>query len=288
MSNHIKRFHRSRIQPILIVAFIIVLVFGLPWVELNNRSVASNPSITATVTVSATAANPLLIPKGTNGQPISVPANLVVSVAEEVTFKAKGVPSGGTYQWISSPLDSSGNPPFYWSLPPNVINGYGPINSNGESIISKRFAIPGIYRAMVVYQHPQSLDVTAFVTVMVVDHTRVNFANNEYAPGNGLTGKPWSETPWIYPSYTSNYDSDNDGLPDTWEISRFGNLSQDWAGDLDGDGLYNARELALGTDGNDADSDGDGIPDGADLTPLTPNTVPLAAATTIMVWIPLE
>ncbi len=58
--------------------------------------------------------------------------------------------------------------------------------------------------------------------------------------------------------------------------------------DLDGDGLTNATEATLGTDPNDADSDGDGIPDGIDTAPLVPDTVPLATASTILVWTPAE
>jgi hypothetical protein len=283
-----------------------------------------------------------------------------VTVAEEVTFTAKGIPSGGTYYWTAYRA-SSGNPPFYWKFSTGQTYGYFPADSNGESITRKRFAIPGTYRARVVYSYPDSTAVVAYVTVMVVDHTRVNFATNEYDPGDGLTGKPWSETPEIYPSYTSNYDSDNDGLLDTWETAHFGNLSDDWSGDPDNDGLSNAREWALnsnpmeedvdsdydgmpdwwenhfgfdpndpgdatldsdgdgmtnlqevdagtdplnddtdgdglsdlaeaslGTSPTDADTDNDGIPDGVDSAPLVPATVPLAAASTLMIWSPLE
>lgn len=45
-----------------------------------------------------------------------------------------------------------------------------------------------------------------------------------------------------------NPDSDNDGLPDAWELSHFGNLtSQAGAGDADQDGASNAAELLAGT-----------------------------------------
>ncbi|HEY9156260.1 MAG TPA: hypothetical protein VIM69_14100 [Opitutaceae bacterium] len=71
---------------------------------------------------------------------------------------------------------------------------------------------------------------------------------------------------------------------------RFENLAAgvDPNGDEDGDGLTNAQEQSLGTSPEDADTDGDGIPDGADPAPLTPATVPLASATTLLVWAPLE
>ena len=43
-------------------------------------------------------------------------------------------------------------------------------------------------------------------------------------------------------------DSDNDGLPDVWELYYFGNLDQGPDDDPDEDGLTNLEELYLGTD----------------------------------------
>ncbi len=45
-----------------------------------------------------------------------------------------------------------------------------------------------------------------------------------------------------------NSDTDNDGLPDAWEIQHFGNLDQGPNDDFDGDGLSNLREFQDGTD----------------------------------------
>src|SRR5205085_1519075 len=47
-------------------------------------------------------------------------------------------------------------------------------------------------------------------------------------------------------------DSDNDGLPDDWELAHFGNLSRDGSGDFDGDGLTDLAEFQAGTNPNDA------------------------------------
>ena len=41
--------------------------------------------------------------------------------------------------------------------------------------------------------------------------------------------------------------SDNDELPDTWELAYFNNLSQDEKDDTDGDGLPNGIEFTVGT-----------------------------------------
>ena len=48
-----------------------------------------------------------------------------------------------------------------------------------------------------------------------------------------------------------NADSDRDGLPDSWEIHYFGDLSARPELDSDGDGVDNATEFAFGTDPRD-------------------------------------
>ncbi len=70
-------------------------------------------------------------------------------------------------------------------------------------------------------------------------------------------------------------DSDNDGLPDSWETLYFGNLSQSGSDDFDHDGLTNAEELLSGTHPGKEDSDGDGLKDGQELKTLgtDPNRV---------------
>jgi len=65
-------------------------------------------------------------------------------------------------------------------------------------------------------------------------------------------------------------DSDNDGLLDSWEQEKFGNLDQIGTNDTDNDGLTNSEEYQAGTDPMDPDTDDDGIKDGSDPDPLTP------------------
>ncbi len=74
-------------------------------------------------------------------------------------------------------------------------------------------------------------------------------------------------------------DSDNDGLPDDWENTHFGDLNQSTDGDPDGDNLTNAGEFTHGTDPNNADTDGDGWSDGDEVLvhgtdPLDPESHP--------------
>ena len=46
-------------------------------------------------------------------------------------------------------------------------------------------------------------------------------------------------------------DTDNDGLPDAWELTHFGNLGDAAGDDPDGDGTTNLQEYHAGTDPND-------------------------------------
>ncbi|MHC4457696.1 MAG: CFI-box-CTERM domain-containing protein [Planctomycetota bacterium] len=62
-----------------------------------------------------------------------------------------------------------------------------------------------------------------------------------------------------------NDDSDSDSLPDWWETQYFGDLSQDGAGDYDGDGLNNLAEYQNDTFPDDKDSDDDGMWDGWEI-----------------------
>lgn len=74
-------------------------------------------------------------------------------------------------------------------------------------------------------------------------------------------------------------DADSDGLPDTWEIKYFGDISkygpQD---DPDGDGLTNLQEFQYGTDPTKTDTDGDGFNDPTEIEtgsdPLNPSSTP--------------
>ena len=69
------------------------------------------------------------------------------------------------------------------------------------------------------------------------------------------------------------YDSDGDGMMDSWEMEVFQNLERDGSLDWDDDGLNDAGEFENHTDPKDSDTDDDGMPDGWEvnngLDPLT-------------------
>jgi hypothetical protein len=67
-------------------------------------------------------------------------------------------------------------------------------------------------------------------------------------------------------------DSDNDGLPDSWEMQHFGTLAYNGNDDPDEDGLDNSGEYAARTNPLSWDTDGDGLSDGDEV--LTHGTDP--------------
>ena len=73
-------------------------------------------------------------------------------------------------------------------------------------------------------------------------------------------------------------DTDNDGLVDTWETTYWANITiENGTGNPDADGLTNLQEQTRGTNPTLADTDGDGLTDGAEVN--THLTNPLLADT---------
>jgi hypothetical protein len=100
---------------------------------------------------------------------------------------------------------------------------------------------------------------TKTVTVTPVDDAGVESAETvilTVTSGSSYTvGSPSSATVTIADNDNPAADADGDGLPDTWEVTHFGNTtSQNGSGDPDSDGATNAEEFAAATDPMDPGS----------------------------------
>ena len=115
------------------------------------------------------------------------------------------------------------------------------------------------------------------------DSLPVRLADEHICIGPGASGKSYLNIPniisaalitnadAIHPGFggvDQFVDTDGDGLADVWEIAQAGNLTTLTSGtqDADGDGLTNDQEYALLTNPIVADTDGDGVSDGAEVT----------------------
>jgi hypothetical protein len=90
-------------------------------------------------------------------------------------------------------------------------------------------------------------------------------------------GEPWgvysassllatSNLTGINITLTEDTDEDDDGLLDSWELQYFGSIwTQDAADDSDGDSLVNSNEFTYATNPAKADTDHDGLQDGAEV-----------------------
>ena len=85
--------------------------------------------------------------------------------------------------------------------------------------------------------------------------------DNSWVSANGYYR--FSEATGILTCLGPKPDSDNDGLPDPWEMTYFGDLAQTASGDPDNDGTLNLAEFFTGSNPAvvSADSDGDGLSD---------------------------
>jgi len=95
---------------------------------------------------------------------------------------------------------------------------------------------------------------------------------------------------YMYGCDPAESDSDNDGLPDGWELRFLLDPldPSDARSDRDGDGLSNIQEYKFGTNPLESDSDGDGYADGLEIftlsDPRNPSITPPVTIVTIIVF----
>jgi hypothetical protein len=147
----------------------------------------------------------------------------------------------GLFTSIFGSLVPSGTRVFQW--------GAGSLDNGGETLQLDR---PGAVDAANIQQYvrqdrvnyddvapwPVSADGHGSSLNRVLESEYGNDFSNWMAAAPS-PGKPAGQTP---------DDSDDDGLPDAWELNHFGNLSHDGTDDFDGDGASDRAEYLAGTD----------------------------------------
>ena len=86
-------------------------------------------------------------------------------------------------------------------------------------------------------------------------------------PGGQLSAAPLAVSNRVTGcDFAIGLDIDADGMPDWWEMEHFGGATNAAAlADADSDGLANLAEYQIGTDPNNPDTDGEGLPEGVEV-----------------------
>ena len=88
----------------------------------------------------------------------------------------------------------------------------------------------------------------------------------KYGPDSDNDGLTYDEETYIYLTDPNDVDSDDDLMPDGWEVLNGLNpLIDDSSGDPDTDNLSNLEEYTYSTNPNDSDSDDDNLNDGSEV-----------------------
>ncbi|MEO7100731.1 MAG: Ig-like domain-containing protein [Luteolibacter sp.] len=210
------------------------------------------------------------------------------------------IAAGGTGLFNYSMAVSANGTVYTWGY-----NGNGQLGNGGTTNSLLPVAVGGsldlllpnppvvtLATAVTAASFPGAVTLTASPTDVDNDISKVEFFCQGSLVGQ-LTAAPWTInlsnlTEGTYPVYAVVTDST--GLTGYSANSSFTiNYDPNAANpDTDGDGLTDSTEAALGLSSTDADTDGDGIPDGIDAAPGVPDTVPLATASTILIWTPAE
>jgi arylsulfatase A-like enzyme len=163
--------------------------------------------------------------------------------------------TGGGMQGGSISIINAGSFSSDWanSTAISLTHGTLTLRGAGNPLSSSTIACTGTQWSLIFTNEPPANVQSEHLAKITIDGQPAVIGANVLiaATGSGSTLSP----------QTLPADSDNDGLPDNWEITHFNNLTQTATGDPDGDLLDNAGEFQRKTDPNKSDTDGDGLTD---------------------------
>ncbi len=177
-----------------------------------------------------------------------------------------------------------------WNSPPSDkraalgFSGYGRVDISDRLRFRVSGSSSGEQNAWTLTYELRNLDTNAVVaTTTFINCTLATNVHNNTATWESEAGVANRPTFWLHEgvqlylrstplenttAFAAWKDTDEDGMPDVWEDAHAlnKNSATDAALDPDGDGATNLREWLAGTDPQDADTDNDGVNDGAELT----------------------
>jgi len=158
-----------------------------------------------------------------------------------------------TFRLTGTCTATTGTPQNKWQCRFEIIN-----KDTGVTVVNNVLGNTNIRAATAIHNNTG--------TIWQNENGQVNRLVIETHPGIKLYFNPTSLE--SYSSFAAWKDTDEDGMPDAWEdANTFNkNLATDGPLDTDNDGATNVKEYLAGTNPRNADSDGDNVKDGAEIS----------------------
>ena len=179
-------------------------------------------------------------------------------------------------------LNSTPEPGYTFGLILNVVGtGSGTVTGDGTynyGDVAEVTAIPGSGSSFDGWSGPDAAECTSGSVSMVADKSCTATFTIDNCPADPLKNEPGicgcgvadTDTDSDGTPDCNDLDDDNDGMPDDYELTQGFDPydASDANYDPDGDGSTNLDEYNFGTDPQNPDTDGDGVDDGFDGSPL--------------------